>query len=46
MKNNSLRFTKYNVLINNFNKNKDLILLEHARNVIYLSNKKDPIYVE
>ena len=39
-------FTKFNAILNNYNKNKELILWEHTNTVIYVSNKKDPISVE
>ena len=45
-KKNSTRFTKFNAILHNYNKNKDLILLERTNTVIYLSNKKNPINVE
>ena len=45
-KKNSLRFTKFNAILNNYNKNKELILWEHTNIVIYVSNKKDRINVE
>ena len=39
-KKNSLRFTKFNAIINNYNKNNELILWEHINTAIYVSNKK------
>ena len=40
---NSLRFTKFNAIINQYNKEGELILWEHSNTIIYLSNKKNPI---
>ena len=39
-KSNSLRFTKFNALINQYNKEGELILWEHTNSIIYLRNKK------
>ena len=46
MEKNSLRFTKFNAIINNYNKNNELILWEHINTAIYVSNKITPINVE
>ena len=43
MEKNSLRFTKYNAIENRYNKNNELILWEYNNNVIFTSNKKNPI---
>jgi len=42
-KSNSLRFTKFNALNNQFNKEGELILWDHTNTIIYLSNKKNPV---
>ena len=42
-KSNSVRFTKINAIINQYNKEGELILWEHTNTVIYLSNKKNPL---
>ena len=39
-KSKSLHFTKYNAIINQYNKEGELILWEHTHTIIYLSNKK------
>ena len=42
-KSNSLSFTKFNTITNQYNKDGELILLEDTNTIIYLSNKKNPI---
>ena len=42
-KSNSLRFTKFNAIINQYNKEGELILWDHTNTIIYLSNKKNPL---
>ena len=42
-KSNSLLFAKFNAIINQYNKQGELILWEHTNTIIYLSNKKNPI---
>ena len=45
-KKDSLRFTKFNAIINKYNKKNKLILWDQGNTVIYLSNKKNPLTVE
>ena len=42
-KSNSLRFTKFNAIINQYNKEGELILWKRKNTIIYLSNKKNQI---
>ena len=39
-KSNSLRFTKFNTITNQYNKDGELILLEDTNTIIYLNNKR------
>ena len=42
-KSNSLRFTKFNAIINQYNKEGELILWDHTNTIIYLNKIKNPL---